>query len=190
MDMPFIAGEQVTIYSETLYEDWYVIQVRNKREYFVKQLIDKYLDNSVQLIIFSRQILHKKNDRYMQLTLPIFAGYIFVHKDIGKVMHVARLLFKDEFVSPVRFNNELAKVSVNEMKFLLSNAGSDGIFKISYVYREGDSITVTQGPLKNINGKIVFINEKKRKAKVHFFLFNQTMDISLGIDFIERGYAS
>jgi len=190
MDMLFTTGEQLTIWSEARYEDWYVIQVRNKREYFIKQLIDKYLNNSVQMIIFSKQILHKKNNRYMQLTLPIFAGYIFVHRDIGKVMHVARQLFKDEYVNPVKFNNEFAKVSVNEMKFLLSNTGPDGIFQLSYVYREGDSITVTQGPLKNINGRIIFINEKKRKAKVHFFLYNQAMDISLGIDFIERSYAS
>ena len=37
----------------------------------------------------------------------------------------------------------------------------------------------------NMTGKIEFINIKKRKANISFMLFQQKMNISLGIDFID-----
>ena len=72
------------------------------------------------------------------------------------------------------------------MQLLLSHAGVHGKFIMSHGFKEGDKVIVTEGPLKDIHGDILFINEKKRKAKVKLILFGKEMEIAPGIELISK----
>jgi transcription termination/antitermination protein NusG len=100
------------------------------------------------------------------LISSLFPGYIFIQEKIIDVLNILKQYLRDEFIRPIKFGNELAKVSTDEMKLLLLNSNYEGKIPLSYGYKNGDSIVIMEGPLKNIQGKILFFNEKKKKAKV------------------------
>lgn len=167
-------------------DDWYVLQVRTNREYYIKDIAGRLLSNTVRLIVFSREIIHKKSGDDICLVTPLFPGYIFVQKEINTVTRILQSRLYNEFIHPVRFNSQPAKVSTKEMEWLLHNSDHNGKIELSCGYARGESVEITSGPLKNIPGKILFINKKKCKAKVRFTLFHREMDVSLGLDFINR----
>ena len=72
------------------------------------------------------------------------------------------------------------------MKLLLQNSDHEGKIPLSYGFKNWDSIIITKGPLKNLQGKVLFINEKKKKAKVSLNLFNRSITVSLGIELINK----
>ncbi len=90
----------------------------------------------------------------------------------------------DEFVRPICFNDKPLEVNKNEMKLLLMNSNRNGIFGMLDAYKEGDQVKIIEGVLQDMHGKIIFINEKKRKVKVEINLFNRKMCVSLGMNLI------
>jgi transcriptional antiterminator NusG len=172
--------------SKEIYKDWYVLQVKAGRENIVKQILDHSLIPELKILIFSREIIHQKKDWNLRLTVPVFPGYIFIHKKIKPVYNYLRKILHREFFRPVAFNGKPATVAVDEMKLLLSNADDKGLFPLSSGHITGGKIILNRGPLKKLEGKILFINKKKGKAKVRFTLFQREMDISLGIEFMKQ----
>lgn len=168
------------------YSNWYVLQVKATREFYVKDIIDRYTPWNQKAIVFTREILHFKNGNYIKIRVPLFPGYIFVYQNIVKVFHILREILSNEFVKPICLGGNPAKVTEEEMQLLLSSTDRDGLFRLSSGVKAGDQTIITKGPLKKLKGRIMFINEKKRKAKLKMFLFNGVVNVSLGIDIHEK----
>ena len=165
---------------------WYVLQVSPGKEKFIKELIDREFNHEIQTLVFTREISHKKGPKYVTLITPIFPGYIFIKDNIQEVADMLRRSLHDIFFKAVSFGNGPAKVVKEEMQLLLLHSDATGRFTMSYGFREGEKIIITQGPLKNIHGSILFVNEKKRKAKVRLMLFKKEMEISLGVELLGK----
>jgi transcriptional antiterminator NusG len=167
------------------YSDWYVLQVQAKREYATKNVIEQFYSHGIKLLIFSREILHTKKGRKIKLTTPLFPGYIFLYKEIEKILRIKKYNLLTQFIKPVVFNGVPATVGKEEMRLLFSSSNTEGLFRLSQGYLADDGrVQITQGPLKDIAGKIIFINKKKRKVRVRLTLFNREVNVSLGLDLI------
>jgi len=169
---------------ERIYSDWFVLQVKAGREVCVKQVLDQAGLSEFQTLVFSKEILHRRRDRDLRLTVPVFPGYIFVHEKIKQAYNYLRERLQREFLRPVAFNGQPARVAFREMEFLLNHTNKAGTFTMSTGSITGGTVVLNRGPLKNMNGRVLFINKKKRKAKVRLILFQREMDISLGIDLL------
>lgn len=170
----------------TKYDDWYVIQVKPGRETYVKEFIEHNSCRILNLIVFRREIIHRMDGKYITVTTPLFPGYIFVHKDILYVSALARKRLPSEFVRPVKFAGLPGKVTNEEMEALLKISSPSGIIELSGGQKKEGRIIITKGPLKDMNVKVIFVNEKKRKMKVEFALLGRTVTMSLGFDFINH----
>jgi transcriptional antiterminator NusG len=168
------------------FSNWYVLQVKVGKEAYIQSIAEKYIQGNYKLIIFSREVIHRKGERSIKYTKPLFPGYLFVYKDVLRFVHELRLIVPNEFLQPVVFNNAPARVLPSEMKLLLESSDEKGLFRLSTGMKRGDSIIITHGPLKNIEANVLFINKKKKKAKVKFSLFNKELSISLGLDILEQ----
>jgi transcriptional antiterminator NusG len=181
-------NKNLTILNHLDYNNWYVIHVTNNREPYICSFAKKFLDTSAVLTYFSREIIHKKNNNYSRFTTPLFPGYIFVYKDVDKIIYELKSYLPNEYIQSVKFNNTPAKVLSSEIRLLFHYSDKNGVFKLSEGIRKGDSVIITEGPLKNLKTNILFINKKKKKAKVKFSLFKQELLVSLGLDIIEKEY--
>jgi transcription termination/antitermination protein NusG len=168
------------------YNGWYVLQVRVKRESSIKQAIQNLCRDKYKLFIFTREILHITRGEKRKLIAPLFPGYIFLHREIDELLHLLKKNYVNEFIRPVSFNGLPALVRADEMQLLLNTCDSDGTVALSTGHvLENGKIKIIQGPLKDIEGKILFINKKKHRAKVCLSLFNRKVYVSLGLDLVQ-----
>jgi transcription termination/antitermination protein NusG len=167
------------------YHDWTVVHANVKQIPTVIQLLKKYHGSRINILSLRKEVVHKKKDTYKKALLPLFPGYIFISGYNETILDELKQNFPHLYVNPVSFGGELGKVNRKELEVLLNHTDEHGLIRMSTAYRQGENITVTSGPLMDLKGKILFVNIKKRKAKISVTLFNKTIDISLGLDFIE-----
>lgn len=60
--------------------------------------------------------------------------------------------------------------------------------EVSTGYQEGDTITITDGPLMNQEGNIVKIDRHKRIAYVDVSLFGQVTRIQVGLEIVSKTF--
>ena len=164
-----------------MYSDWYVLHVATGKESVIKEKIEKYSPLPLQMTIFQREIIHSAKGKKIKVLGPLFSGYIFIYQNIKEVCKIANSYLAKEFICPISFNNKPCRVYKEEMELLLRSADEKGTFKLSRGFKAGDRVEVTDGPLKTLQGNILWIDEKKSKAKVEIFLFNRSMRVNLGL---------
>ena len=169
-----------------IYNNWYVLNVTIGKEWLIKNKIEKYVNVPVRMTIFQREIFHTRRGKTVKVAGVLFSGYIFLHKYINEVLAITKKYLYSERIFPVSMNRKPSKVYQEEMKLLLSNADDDGLFRISRGKKMSDKVYFTTGALKNIQGNIIRIDEKKKKAHVEINLFKRKVKVSLGIDIIQN----
>lgn len=167
-------------------EDWYVIKVFSSRELFIQNFIKKHSKRLVNTIVFSKEFIHNYRGEKTKIIKPLFPGYIFVQNEIQHVTDIVKQNLKNELIYPLNAEGKILKVREDEMKLLFLSSDENGIFQMSECYQEGNNVKILKGPLKNINGKILWINKRKKKAQVEISLFHRKMAINLGLNFVSR----
>lgn len=74
----------------------------------------------------------------------------------------------------------------HEMKYLLDNSDSHGLFRLSAGYESEGEVVITNGPIKDLYKNILWINRKKKKACVEIELFRRKLKVNLGIDVFRK----
>ena len=91
----------------------------------------------------------------------------------------------NDFIKPLLCNDKFAKVYEHEMKFLIELTGIDGMLKTSEgIIQEDKSVKITNGPLKDLTGQIVYIDKRKKKAKVKMSMLNQEIEVTVGLEIL------
>ncbi|MBN2441485.1 MAG: hypothetical protein JXJ04_09060 [Spirochaetales bacterium] len=171
---------------DDIYTNWYVLNVTTGKEFFIKTFIEKYTNPSIKMTIFQREILHKRRGKKVKVIGALFSGYIFIHEKINTALSITKKYLHAERIFPVSVDKKPCKVNEDEMKVLLRNSGQDGIFRLSKGKKIKDTVHITDGALKDIRGNIIWIDEKRNKAKVEINLFNRKIKVSLGLDIVEH----
>ncbi|MGD9972005.1 MAG: hypothetical protein AB7S77_02990 [Desulfatirhabdiaceae bacterium] len=84
-------------------------------------------------------------------------------------------------------NGKYLEANKNEMKFLFEVTGEGGVIELSQgVIMENEEVLIIQGPLKQLKGRILFIDKRKNKAKVRIEFMNRMLDVSLGLEILSR----
>ena len=180
-------------------ENWFVLQVKTSREFFIKNYIEKHSNEQIPMVIFSRELIFKRNGMHKKVLDLLFPGYIFVHKKIRKALEIIKKNIDSEFIRPICFKTKKCNICFiekspcmvrkHEMRLLLKNSDYNGIFRLSQGYQIGDKIIIENGPLKNLTGNILWINERKKKAGIEIKLLGMSMKINLGIN-IKKEHAT
>jgi len=168
------------------YQNWYAIQTMSGCE---KKLVStlQVLIEEIQLYFPTRKVIHKLKGIQHIMELPLFPGYIFVYKSISESLDALykanyRIVFK-----PVMANGQYLEARKEEMKFLFKVTGGDGVIELSKgIVMENKEVLIIQGPLKQLKGKILFIDKRKNKAKVRIEFMNRLLDVSLGLEILSR----
>ena len=178
------------------YNNWFVLQVLTNREHFVKNFITNNINIKTNLLLFSNELIFKRKGRFIKVNRSLFPGYLFINQNIQDIVNNIKDRLQNEYIRPVCFKRDKCSycfserspcmVKPEEMRLLLENSDKSGLFKLSYGYKKNDNIIITRGPLMNLKGNIIAINERKKVAQVELFLFKRKMKTTLGIDLIKK----
>ncbi|MDY0362508.1 MAG: transcription termination/antitermination NusG family protein [Desulforegulaceae bacterium] len=165
---------------------WYVVQTLAGQEKKLAAMANFLSEQKFNIYIPAREVIHKIKGEEFVVNLPIFPGYIFIYKHIDDFIKKINDSTLNIFAKPVQANGKYLEVSPKEMKFLFDIAGNDGVISISRVIILKDQkVKIVKGPLKNFEGKILFINKRKNKAKVRMEIMNRIVEVSLGFEILE-----
>ncbi len=166
--------------------NWFVLQTPPGCEIGLKKAIEQFTNNKIIIYLPHRQVAHRVNGRFKTLCKPMFPGYLFVHKDLDDLLIMCRHAPIEKKIHPLRQDHHFARVAASEMAFLLQLAGEKGIVETSKIRIDtARDITVIDGPLKSCQGRILFINKRKHKAKIILKMLNREVPVTLGLDIIE-----
>lgn len=118
---------------------------------------------------------------------PIFPGYLFYEAaDLPPDVYWA---FKKTsgFIRFLKDNQHIEPLS-GEDKGLLLHFLSFGeiVHKSTVTFDENNHIEVIDGPMKGLEGKIVKVNRRKKRAKVMLSLYEQSFFVDFGFEYLQQ----
>ena len=166
---------------------WYVIQVPTGREEQLLEATKSYQVRDFYEEIFIPRYERKKKylGRWHTETSVLFPGYLFVissqaqelYQALKRIPRLTKLLGTGEKWTPM---------SREDIELVELLSGRERIVKCSEGYMQGDKVTVTDGPLKGLEGKISRIDRHKRLAWLTMELFGRTVEIRAGLEIVRK----
>jgi transcription antitermination factor NusG len=187
MDMSTVTGEQLPVEDRKDFRNWYVLYTYSGLEEKIKSSIEKLFGDRYELYLPRRELFHTINGEHRKIVRALFPGYLFIHKKIDEFILDIRKHGICRHLSAVRQNFVPAMVCENEMEFLMKISGPDGLVTISEgILKQNRSVEIVSGPLKNLTGRILFINARKRKAKIRVRMLNREVQLTLGLEVLNH----
>ncbi|MFV1951348.1 MAG: transcription termination/antitermination protein NusG [Nitrospinota bacterium] len=164
-------------------EEWYAVRTRSRHEQKVNaQLIGK----SFEVFYPQIKVWSRRKDRKKKIFKPLFPGYLFVHcnltndnwLNILKTFGVANLLgYDDQKPSPVPDEQILSIKKVLD---------TDIPIVVHPYLQEGERVIVVDGPLKDVTGVFVGMNNKKGKLIIAVDLLNRSLETEIDSSAVEK----
>lgn len=150
----------------------YCVFCETGKEEIVKLLYERVLGLQAIVPLSTRfRFFRGQHKRVVERLLP---SYIFLYLDreveihrLAQIEHVFRVL-------SMTGDYQLHK---RDQAFASWLYRQNGLVGTSQAYREGDHIVVVDGPLRDYEGDIVWVDKRKGKAKVH--LVTESLDTSM-----------
>jgi transcriptional antiterminator NusG len=173
--------------------NYYVIQVVTGGEAKYLKLAEKAMaiadpplvsENS--LVWPRRRLLIRRKGRSLDSLAPIFPGYVFLEtEDVTPDLHwLLRRI--DGFCRFLKDNHHVEPLTGEDRKLLLHFLSYGEVVEKSRVYfDENKRIRVVEGPLKGMEGRIVKVDRRKRRARVVLAMYEDSFRIDFGFELLE-----
>ena len=159
----------------------YCVFCETGKEEIAKILCEKIL--GVKAIFLTSEKFKFFRGKHKKITIKVLPSYIFLYFNegidpyrIAQIEHVFRVL-------SLAGEYELHERDQKFAKWVFESGGKVGT---SLAYREGDHIIVVDGPLKDYEGDIVWVDKRKGKAKVHIVTESLDTNMWLYFEYIEN----
>ena len=166
--------------------DYYAIQVKTRgEEKFIRLFKALHPDAPFQLHFPRRRIDIRRRGKLYQTTAAVFPGYIFIENDGENILeHQWSFRRTDGFFRFLRSNQSIRALADRDLELVLHFIKKAGpVAGLSRVYFNEDSrIVVVEGPLMGLEGRIVKVDKRKRRAKVKLSLYDDSFAIDLAFE--------
>ena len=132
-----------------------------------------------------RRIDIRRRGRLYQTTAAVFPGYIFIEAEdediIAQQWSFRRI---DGFFRFLKSNQDIRPLADRDLELVLHFIKKAGpVAGISRVYfNENSRIVVVEGPLMGLEGKIIKVDKRKKRAKVKLSLYDDSFAIDLAFE--------
>lgn len=167
---------------------YFAIQVMSGREEAFQNLFRKACpDNMVHVV--KKKIQSRRKGKPVTLVNPLFPGYLFLECDdetipaavlasLKRTKHFTRVLPATDRMKP------LDEKDSNLIAHLLSFGREIGTSLVTF--DENNRIHVISGPLAGMEGRIIRVDRRKRRAKVKLSLEDSPLSFDLGFEVLEK----
>ncbi len=169
--------------------NYYVIQVKTGGEEKYIRSANKTLSNvdaDVRLIWPRRRLGLRKKGKTTNSLAPVFPGYVFVEAETISHEVYWALRRSIGFFKFLRNNHDVKALSGEDRDLLLHFLKLGEVVEKSKVYfDENNKIRVTEGALKDLEGRIVKVDRRKKRAKVRLSLYEESFLVDFGFEVME-----
>lgn len=162
---------------------WYVIWTITGKEEQCRQQILKNCDASTydRCVIPLIQRKRREKGAWVMKTERFAPSYLFVEsetigafaEELPRIAGFTKLLQNDNLFLPLHPREE---------ELLTKLIGDGEIITESIGVKEGQQVTITQGPLQGLEGMIKHIDRHKRMAVLEMEIFGRIVEMKLGLE--------
>lgn len=169
--------------------DYYAVQVKTGQEAAYIARIKKIAESDIQKaqVYFPQRVLHiRKQGVRKTVQAALFPGYIFLEtEDLNPALHwfLRRTPGFYRFLPDSHTPRPLAAEDLSILHHFLS-FGEVAHPSKAY-FDENDRICIVEGPLKGLEGKIIRVDKRKRRAKIVLDIQQEAFSIDLSFELIQ-----
>jgi transcriptional antiterminator NusG len=168
--------------------EYYVIQLLTGKETsFMKFAKNSPFCCNINFLWLRKELMIKKLGKIKKKISSIFPGYIFVETDNVSYDLYRTIKEFPGFCKFLRNNNNIVPLPYEEKKIVYQLYSGGEVAGISTAYfNENDKIVITNGPMKGLEGFIVKIDKRKKRAKIKLKLYEDSFHIDFGFELIKH----
>ena len=178
---------------------WYVVQVETAREQQTCELItracharDEQKPQSAPLVteVFTPryQTQFKKDGEWHDENRLLLPGYVVAVT--AKPWELARVMYNVPGFTRILTQGEtFAPLSTDDRQWIERwTTEGDRTIPMSVAYKEGDTIEITSGPLKGLEGSIKRIKRRQNLAEIEIHVGNKTFKTTVGLAILPKDH--
>lgn len=144
-------------------------------------------DATDSLVWPRRKLTIRKKGVLKESLSPIFPGYLFFKtEELTPDIHWI-LRRTPGFVRFLKSNQNIEPIEGSDKELLLHFLHFGEIVEKSQVsFDENKRIKVINGPMKGLEGRIVKVDKRKRRAKISLSLYEESFTIDFGFEILEN----
>jgi transcriptional antiterminator NusG len=169
--------------------NYYAIQVKTRAENrFIRLFRALYPEITFPVYFPQRRLNIRRDGKVRSSMSAVFPGYIFVEASDDEEILACQWEFRrtEGFYRFLRSNQEITPLADRDLELVLHFIKNPGaVAGSSKVYFDENSrIIVVEGPLMGLEGRIIKVDKRKRRAKIMLDLYNDSFTIDLAFDVI------
>jgi transcriptional antiterminator NusG len=170
---------------------WYVLFVQIGAEERLAEKLKERLGEKHFPFVPVKTCVFRRQGKKSLFQKPMFPGYLFIESNkpaLDFMRYIFPIVYKQKEAYRFLCYGDKCDIAMrDEERIALSRIlGNERKIDISIGFREGDSVRVISGPLKNNESKIVKINKNRNEAVISVPMLNDMIPVSVGIEFIEK----
>jgi len=168
--------------------EWYVIQVRSGQEQQFRNRSSKFIpsENRADLFIPLRRMIIRRKGKELIEELPVYPGYIFLATPELSPEQAGRYRKVDGFLKWVGGDGKPQAMQREDLQILQQFLSHGEVMGISLVtYSDDMRIQVVEGPLKGLEGRIVRVDKRKRRAHVRLDMYRSSFEIDFSFEWLK-----
>ena len=168
--------------------DYYVIQVKTRgEEKYLKYAKSVIKSENIRMFWPRRSLRIRKKGIWQHVFKPIFPGYVFVKVDSIRPELYWSLKKLPGFFRFLENNHNILPLPENEDRILTSLLRFGEIIQKSVAeFSENNRITILEGPLRDLMGRIVKVDRRKGRAKVKLDLYEKSYLVDFGFSILGK----
>jgi len=174
--------------------NYYAVQVKTRgEEKYIRRFRILNPGCSIEIYFPKRTITVRRRGVMTQTTPAVFPGYLFLESD-DQLLRSYQWQFRrtDGFYRFLKSNQDIRPLSGRDLETVLHFIKRAGpLAGLSQVYFDENSrIVVVEGPLAGLEGNIIKVDKRKRRAKIKLDLYDDSFTIDLGFELMENAARS
>jgi len=168
--------------------EYYVIQLlTGKEESFLKHAKNSLPEENIRFLWLRRELFIKKLGITKKSVSSIFPGYIFIESDNISYDFYKNIRKFPGFCRFLRDNDDIRPLPNDDKRFVYQLSLNGEVAGISKIYfNKDDKIKVISGPMKGLEGEIIKVDKRKKRAKIKLKLYENSFLIDFGFELIEQ----
>lgn len=166
----------------TRFEDEFLVRYHKARENLA------YTEKELGRLFFpKRKLFVKRRGKTREMIVPVFPGYVFIDTDeISKELYwvLRRVKYFNRFLVNNKNITPLPEADIALIRHFISFG--EYADKSIVTFDTDNRIIVLEGPLKGLEGRIVRIDRRKKRAKVMLDFYNNTYMIDFSFEALEK----
>ena len=159
---------------------WYVAQVLTGKETNIRDEMQKHCKS----VVPQELMRERKNGVWKTVTKVLFPGYVFIC--LNSTLDSEMYYKLKPIPGVIKFLGDPSPLLDVEANLILRQVLDDDPLGISKVLKEGNKITVIEGPLKGLEGQIIKIDGRRYRAKVNISLMGEPRIVEMAVDVIKN----